>query len=82
MMPLFLLVMMISVVTNVWSDLEQVSNNVRTGKLLAHQAHTDRQMTWLWLQFGISLVLSQHFTFCLDNGLARPPPMGWLAWER
>ena len=35
MMLLFLLVMMISVVTNVWSDWEQVSNNVTTGKLLA-----------------------------------------------
>ena len=28
--------------------------------------------------FGILFQLSQ----ALDNGLARTPPMGWLAWER
>ena len=27
---------------------------------------------------GLSLGLAS----CLDNGLARTPPMGWLAWER
>lgn len=29
-----------------------------------------------------SLFVLFSFVFCLENGLARTPPMGWLAWER
>lgn len=28
------------------------------------------------------IVLISHKTNCLENGLARTPPMGWLSWER
>ncbi len=28
------------------------------------------------------IFLNLESTFGLDNGLARTPPMGWLAWER
>ena len=35
------------------------------------------------LLLGIPLVLSTILqTYCLDNGLALTPPMGWLTWER
>ena len=30
----------------------------------------------------VFLSLMDHLIFCLDNGLAKTPPMGWLAWER
>ena len=28
------------------------------------------------------LIHSFYVVYNLDNGLARTPPMGWLAWER
>lgn len=34
------------------------------------------------LVIGILLALGVHNIQCLDNGLARTPPMGWLSWER
>ncbi|XP_029347375.1 alpha-N-acetylgalactosaminidase-like [Acyrthosiphon pisum] len=35
-------------------------------------------------QWITALTVFQLLTssFCLENGLARTPPMGWLAWER
>ena len=33
------------------------------------------------LVVGVSLLLATP-SLGLDNGLARTPPMGWLAWER
>ena len=30
----------------------------------------------------LALISLSEFCQCLDNGLARTPPMGWLAWER
>ena len=34
------------------------------------------------LVVGVSLLLLATPSLGLDNGLARTPPMGWLAWER
>ena len=30
----------------------------------------------------LCLAISTTLTECLDNGLARTPPMGWMTWER
>ncbi|XP_077983617.1 alpha-N-acetylgalactosaminidase-like [Glandiceps talaboti] len=30
----------------------------------------------------LSLLLCAHCVVCMDNGLARTPPMGWMDWER
>jgi alpha-N-acetylgalactosaminidase len=33
--------------------------------------------------YGLLLILGlATFAVALENGLARTPPMGWLAWER
>ena len=45
-----------------------------------------KMLTLFWLQMpllvvGVSLLLATP-SLGLDNGLARTPPMGWLAWER
>lgn len=37
-------------------------------------------MLKIFLIFAICV--SVEFTTGLDNGVARTPPMGWLAWER
>ncbi|XP_037568674.1 alpha-N-acetylgalactosaminidase isoform X2 [Dermacentor silvarum] len=34
------------------------------------------------LRLALLLLLGAHSAHCLENGLARTPPMGWLAWER
>ena len=34
----------------------------------------------IFLVFCVIVILSPGYS--LDNGLARTPPMGWLAWER
>ncbi|KFM72458.1 Alpha-N-acetylgalactosaminidase, partial [Stegodyphus mimosarum] len=34
------------------------------------------------LCFSVCTVFCVRNAFCLDNGLALTPPMGWLAWER
>ena len=36
----------------------------------------------VFIIFGILLSLQLPPTLTLDNGLARTPPMGWLAWQR
>ncbi|KAH6937025.1 hypothetical protein HPB50_025114 [Hyalomma asiaticum] len=36
----------------------------------------------LTLRFALLLLLGAQYAHCLDNGLARTPPMGWLSWER
>jgi len=36
----------------------------------------------MWLLFSLSLVCMMNRVQSLENGLARTPPMGWLAWER
>lgn len=36
----------------------------------------------LFVLVPICLVLAIHGTSALNNGLARTPPMGWMAWER
>jgi hypothetical protein len=33
-------------------------------------------------QIGILLIMTGELVTGLENGLARTPPMGWLAWER
>ncbi len=33
-------------------------------------------------QVGILLIMTGELVTGLENGLARTPPMGWLAWER
>jgi len=38
----------------------------------------DLKMNWLLL----GLAALSHMAVSLDNGLARTPPMGWMAWER
>ncbi|XP_002733825.2 alpha-N-acetylgalactosaminidase-like [Saccoglossus kowalevskii] len=35
----------------------------------------------IWFMTSL-VILSLYGTFSLDNGLARTPPMGWMAWER
>jgi len=36
-----------------------------------------------WCRASLILVgLLIPVVYCLDNGLARTPPMGWLSWER
>ncbi|KAL3879532.1 hypothetical protein ACJMK2_031826 [Sinanodonta woodiana] len=39
-------------------------------------------MKILWSIVVILSNLSSRFVCCLDNGLARTPPMGWLSWTR
>ncbi|KAK3594210.1 hypothetical protein CHS0354_027326, partial [Potamilus streckersoni] len=39
-------------------------------------------MKMLWSIAAILSILSTEFVCCLDNGLARTPPMGWLSWTR
>lgn len=34
------------------------------------------------ISVAILFVTNKHSTLALENGLARTPPMGWLAWER
>ncbi|XP_050038830.1 alpha-N-acetylgalactosaminidase-like [Dermacentor andersoni] len=34
------------------------------------------------LRLALLLLICAHPAHCLENGLARTPPMGWLAWER
>ena len=34
------------------------------------------------LKLSVFLLISVASSLALDNGLARTPPMGWLAWER
>ncbi|XP_073414881.1 alpha-galactosidase A [Dendrobates tinctorius] len=36
----------------------------------------------LWLLLSAGAALCGPAVLCLDNGLARTPPMGWLHWER
>lgn len=31
---------------------------------------------------GLIFIVNLQSTKCLENGLARTPPMGWLSWER
>lgn len=31
---------------------------------------------------GLIFTVNLQSTNCLENGLARTPPMGWLSWER
>jgi hypothetical protein len=33
-------------------------------------------------QVAILLIMAGELVTGLENGLARTPPMGWLAWER
>lgn len=39
-------------------------------------------MNQKWTVFGVLVVLFVAEVASLENGLARTPPMGWLAWER
>ncbi|KAH7968534.1 hypothetical protein HPB52_009546 [Rhipicephalus sanguineus] len=34
------------------------------------------------LRIALLLLIGVQPVLCLENGLARTPPMGWLAWER
>jgi len=36
----------------------------------------------MWILFGLFTLLCSNFSFGLDNGLSRTPPMGWMTWER
>jgi len=33
-------------------------------------------------QVAVLLIMTGKLVIGLENGLARTPPMGWLAWER
>uniref|UniRef100_A0A131YVT3 Alpha-galactosidase n=1 Tax=Rhipicephalus appendiculatus TaxID=34631 RepID=A0A131YVT3_RHIAP len=37
---------------------------------------------WPSIRLALLLLLGVQPALCLENGLARTPPMGWLAWER
>uniref|UniRef100_A0A131YXJ5 Alpha-galactosidase n=1 Tax=Rhipicephalus appendiculatus TaxID=34631 RepID=A0A131YXJ5_RHIAP len=34
------------------------------------------------IRIALLLLIGVQPALCLENGLARTPPMGWLAWER
>ncbi|CAH8610660.1 unnamed protein product [Heterobilharzia americana] len=34
------------------------------------------------LLFLFDIIISINSGLCLDNGLARTPPMGWMSWQR
>lgn len=39
-------------------------------------------MVQSWIAVGVLMAILTKSADCLENGLARTPPMGWLAWER
>lgn len=39
-------------------------------------------MLQTWTLIGVMVVYICKGVVALENGIARTPPMGWLAWER
>lgn len=40
------------------------------------------ERTKMFMTLSVFLLLIINKSLALENGLARTPPMGWLAWER
>jgi hypothetical protein len=52
-----------------------------TTKTTMHQRCQKNTLSKSVILFFLILLTVQQIK-CLDNGLARTPPMGWLSWER